>query len=166
MKVRAKQRNENRTDDLYREYLAYRELQATNEYLLDQLVSIKTKYCFYFTNGQLKTRKKQVLNCMLNLHVSVFPDLYLYLLNSSFSSDIVSTTNCDIQSALYQYLYLFSFNNGYYQIVWQETVILKESISKMGHVFFEKTNLKKIEVLVLFLIYFHLKLPSFFNCLP
>ncbi len=40
-----------------REYLAYREVHATNEYLLDQLVSIKTKYCYLFYQWPIKNRK-------------------------------------------------------------------------------------------------------------
>ncbi len=37
--------------------LAHRELQATNEYLLEQVVFINAKYFFHNTNGQLKTGK-------------------------------------------------------------------------------------------------------------
>ncbi len=40
-----------------REYLAYQELQARNVYLLEQVISFKTKYIFHNTNGQLKTGK-------------------------------------------------------------------------------------------------------------
>jgi hypothetical protein len=42
-----------------REYLAYRELQATNEYLLDLLVSTKTKYCFLFYQWPIKNWKNR-----------------------------------------------------------------------------------------------------------
>ncbi len=36
---------------------AYRKLQATYEYLLELVVSIKTIYSYYYTNSQLKTGK-------------------------------------------------------------------------------------------------------------
>ncbi len=40
-----------------REYLVYQELQAANEYLVEYVISIKTKYSFYFNNGRFKTAK-------------------------------------------------------------------------------------------------------------
>jgi len=60
--------------DRSREYKAYRELQATNEYLL-KVVFINTKYFFHNTNGQLKTGKTGTHSSADTSSVrSVFPD--------------------------------------------------------------------------------------------
>ncbi len=48
--------------DSTREYFAYRELKATYEYLLEQVVSNKTKYIYNYTNSQLKTGKMGTLS--------------------------------------------------------------------------------------------------------
>ena len=57
---------------MYVEYLAYRELQATNEYLLDEVGSFKTKYFFHNTNSLFKTGKL-VFICMPKLPLFSVP---------------------------------------------------------------------------------------------